>query len=40
MTLEMTLTSRAGDAVYRDSLIAHWMGTLLSRDPMAHGWFG
>ena len=27
--LEMTLRSRAGDAVYSGSFIAHWMGTLL-----------
>ncbi len=28
-TLEMALRSRAGDAVYSGSFIAHWMGALL-----------
>ena len=28
-TLEMTLRSRAGDAVYSGSFIAHWLATLI-----------
>jgi len=34
-TLEMSLRSRAGDAVYSASFIAHWLNTLLYYDAPA-----